>query len=141
LRPLVETIGRIAVEALAAEQPGAYDAVACMELLEHVPDPTSGAAACARLVRPGGHVFFATLNRTPAAYLLAIVAAEMILRIVPAGTHRYKRFIRPADLRNWARNAGLDEGALAGMLYLPFLRHACIVKSCAVNYLAHFQRR
>jgi 2-polyprenyl-6-hydroxyphenyl methylase/3-demethylubiquinone-9 3-methyltransferase len=131
---------RIAVETLAAEQPGAFDVVACMELLEHVPDPASVVAACARLVRPGGHVFFATLNRTACAYFLAIVMAEKVLRIVPPGTHQFARFIRTRDLRGWARNAGLDEGAFHGMFYLPFVRHARIVRSTAVNYLAHFQR-
>ncbi len=129
----------IAVETLATEQPGAYDAVVCMELLEHVPDPASVVAACARLVRPGGDIFFATLNRTPAAYLLAIVMAEMVLRIVPSGTHQFERFIRPGDLRNWARHAGLNEGQFHGMLYLPFIRRAFIIRSRAVNYLAHFQ--
>ncbi len=131
---------RIAVETLAAEKPGAFDAVVCMELLEHVPDPAAVVAACARLARPGGDVFFATLNRTPAAYLLAIVMAEMVLRIVPGGTHQYRRFIRPRDLRNWAQDAGLDDGAFDGMLYLPLVRRAFIIRSTAVNYLAHFKR-
>jgi 2-polyprenyl-6-hydroxyphenyl methylase/3-demethylubiquinone-9 3-methyltransferase len=130
---------RIAVETLAAEQPGAFDVVVCMELLEHVPDPASVVAACARLVRPGGHMFFATLNRTARAYLLAIVMAERVLRIVPPGTHQFQRFIRPRDLRDWCRNAGLDEGEFHGMLYLPFVRHARIIRSTAVNYLAHFR--
>ncbi len=132
---------RIAVETLAAEKPGAYETVVCMELLEHVPDPAAVVAACARLVRPGGNVFFATLNRTPAAYLLAIVMAEMVLRIVPGGTHQYRRFIRPRDLRSWARHAGLDAGAFHGMLYLPMVRKAFIVRNTAVNYLAHFKCR
>ncbi len=131
---------RIAVETLAAEKPGAFETVVCMELLEHVPDPAAVVAACARLVRAGGNVFFATLNRTPTAYLLAIVMAEMILRIVPGGTHQYRRFIRPRDLRTWARQAGLDDGAFHGMLYLPIVRRAFIIPSTAVNYLAHFQR-
>ncbi len=132
---------RIAVETLAAEQPGAYDTVVCMELLEHVPDPASVVAACARLVRPGGDVFFATLNRTPVAYLLAIVMAEVVLRIVPGGTHQYRRFIRPRDLGNWARHAGLDAGAFHGMLYLPLVRRAFVIRNTAVNYLAHFKCR
>jgi 2-polyprenyl-6-hydroxyphenyl methylase/3-demethylubiquinone-9 3-methyltransferase len=128
------------VEALAAEQPAAHDAVVCMELLEHVPDPAAVVAACARLTRPGGDLFFATLNRTPLAYLLAIIMAERVLRIVPVGTHQYARFIRPHDLRTWARQADLDNGEFAGMLYLPYLRHAKIITSLAVNYLAHFKR-
>ncbi len=131
---------RIAVETLAAEQPGAYDTVVCMELLEHVPDPAAVVMACGRLVRPGGDVFFATLNRTPTAYFLAIVMAEMVLRIVPEGTHQYRRFIRPRDLRNWARHAGLDDGVFHGMLYLPLVRRAHLIRSTAVNYLAHFRR-
>ena len=130
---------RIAVEALAAEASGVYDTVTCMELLEHVPDPASVVAACAQLVRPGGHLFFATLNRTLAAYLLAIVMAEKVLRIVPAGTHQYERFIRPHDLRRWARRAGLTAGTFHGMLYLPFMRRSFLIGSQAVNYLAHFQ--
>ncbi len=131
---------QIAVEALAAEQPAAHDAVVCMELLEHVPDPAAVVDACARLTRPGGDLFFATLNRTPVAYLLAIVMAERVLRIVPAGTHQYARFIRPQELRAWARHAGLDQGKFAGMLYLPYLRRAQIINPLAVNYLAHFKR-
>ena len=132
---------QIAVEALADEQPEAYDAVVCMELLEHVPDPAAVVTACARLTRPGGDLFFATLNRTPLAYLLAIIMAEKVLRIVPVGTHHYARFIRPRDLRTWANQAGLDHGEFAGMLYLPYLRHAQIITSLAVNYLARFKRR
>ena len=131
---------RIAVETLAAEQPRAYDTVVCMELLEHVPYPSAVVAACARLVQPGGNLFFATLNRTPAAYLLAIVMAEKVLRIVPSGTHQYKRFIRPQDLHRWARRAGLAAGAFHGMLYLPFIRRGFLIRSRAVNYLAHFKR-
>ncbi|MDJ0855886.1 MAG: bifunctional 2-polyprenyl-6-hydroxyphenol methylase/3-demethylubiquinol 3-O-methyltransferase UbiG [Desulfobacterales bacterium] len=131
---------RIAVETLAVEQPAAFDVVVCMELLEHVPDPAAVVAACARLARPGGDVFFATLNRTVGAYLLAIVMAETILRIVPAGTHQYRRFIRPRDLDDWAHNAGLGDGTFHGMLYLPFVRRAFVIRSTAVNYLAHFKR-
>jgi 2-polyprenyl-6-hydroxyphenyl methylase/3-demethylubiquinone-9 3-methyltransferase len=131
---------RMAVETLAAEKPGAFDVVVCMELLEHVPDPAAVVAACARLARPGGDVFFATLNRTVRAYLLAIVMAETVLRIVPAGTHQYGRFIRPRDLDAWARRAGLGDGVFHGMLYLPLVRRAFIIRSTAVNYLAHFMR-
>jgi 2-polyprenyl-6-hydroxyphenyl methylase/3-demethylubiquinone-9 3-methyltransferase len=129
----------IAVETLAAEQPGRYDVVVCMELLEHVPDPASVVNACARLVRPGGDVFFATLNRTVRAYLLAIFMAERVLRIVPCGTHQYERFIRPRDLHDWCRNAGLHGGEFHGLFYLPFVRRAFIFRSTAVNYLAHFK--
>ncbi len=131
---------RIAAESLAAEKPGAFDVVVCMELLEHVPDPAAVVDACARLARPGGDVFFATLNRTFRAYLLAIVMAERVLRIVPKGTHRHGRFIRPRDLDDWARRAGLSDGVFHGMLYLPVARRAFIIRSTAVNYLAHFKR-
>ncbi len=131
---------RIAVETLAAEQPGAFDVVVCMELLEHVPDPAAVVAACTRLARSGGDVFFATLNRTFRAYFLAIVMAEKVLHIVPSGTHQYGRFIRPRDLGNWARHAGLGEGVFHGMFYLPLVRRAFIIRSTAVNYLAHFKR-
>ena len=113
---------------------------ACLEVIEHVPDPAAVVDACTRLTRPGGDLFFATLNRTPVAYLLAIVMAERVLRIVPAGTHQYARFIRPQELRTWARHAGLDQGKFAGMLYLPYLRRAKIITNLAVNYLAHFKR-
>jgi 2-polyprenyl-6-hydroxyphenyl methylase/3-demethylubiquinone-9 3-methyltransferase len=111
-----------------------------MELLEHVPSPASLVAACARLTCPGGHVFFATLNRQPLAYLLAIVMAEALLRIVPRGTHQYRRFIQPRELRVWARAAGLNDGRFDGLLYLPFLRRARLVRATAVNYMAHFRR-
>ena len=131
---------RIAVETLAAEEPGAFDVVVCMELLEHVPDPAAVVAACTRLVRSGGDVFFATLNRTLHAYLLAIVMAERVLRIVPAGTHQYRRFIRPRELDDWARTAGLSDGDFHGMLYLPLVRRSFIIRSTGINYLAHFKR-
>jgi 2-polyprenyl-6-hydroxyphenyl methylase/3-demethylubiquinone-9 3-methyltransferase len=134
------TYRRMAVESLAAEQPGGYETVVCMELLEHVPDPAAVVAACAQLAQPGGNLFFATLNRTPVAHLLAIVMAEKVLRIVPMGTHQYDRFIRPRDLRHWARQAGLNAGEFHGMLYLPLIRRAFIIRNRAVNYLAHFKR-
>lgn len=126
-------------ESLAAESPAGFDVVVCMELLEHVPDPSSIVQACARLVRPAGHVFFATLNRTPLSYLLAIVMAERVLRIVPNGTHQYERFIMPRELAGWARHSGLADGAFSGMLYLPFLRRSTLIRNTAVNYLAHFR--
>jgi 2-polyprenyl-6-hydroxyphenyl methylase / 3-demethylubiquinone-9 3-methyltransferase len=135
------TYRQIDAESLAAEQPDGFDVVVCMELLEHVPEPSSIVAACARLVRPEGHVFFATLNRTPLSYLLAIVMAERILRIVPNGTHQYERFITPQELEGWARHSDLVKRGFSGMLYLPFLRRASLIGNTAVNYLAHFQRR
>lgn len=133
------TYRRIDAESLSGQCPAEFDVVVCMELLEHVPDPSSIVQACARLVRPGGHVFFATLNRTPLAYLLAIVMAERVLRIVPNGTHQYERFITPQELEGWARHSGLANSAFSGMLYLPFLRRSTLIENTAVNYLAHFR--
>jgi 2-polyprenyl-6-hydroxyphenyl methylase/3-demethylubiquinone-9 3-methyltransferase len=140
LSGLTITYQRTDAETLAARHPEAFDAVVCMELLEHVPDPFSIVQACARLAKPGGHLFFATLNRTPLAFLLAIVMAERILRIVPNGTHHYARFIMPRELADWARRSGLRRSEFKGMLYLPFLRRARLIKGTTVNYLAHFRR-
>lgn len=135
------TYRQIDAETMADQHPAGFDIVVCMELLEHVPDPSSIVQACARLARPGGHLFFATLNRTPLAYFLAILMAERILRIVPAGTHQYGRFITPRELSDWARRSSLREGDFNGMLYLPFWRRATLIRNTAVNYLAHFRRR
>ena len=110
---------RIPVEELAAEMPAQFDVVTCMEMLEHVPDPASVIAACATLVKPGGQVFFSTINRNPKSYLLAIVGAEYILRMLPKGTHDFAKFIRPSELNRWARAAGLDTADLTGMTYNP----------------------
>jgi len=130
----------IDAETMAEQHPEAFEIVVCMELLEHVPDPSSVLNACARLAKPGGHLFFATLNRTPLAFLLAILMAERILRIVPNGTHHYARFIRPRELADWARRSGLQCPEFRGMLYLPYVRRAALIKGTAVNYLAHFRR-
>jgi 2-polyprenyl-6-hydroxyphenyl methylase/3-demethylubiquinone-9 3-methyltransferase len=110
---------RIPVEELAAEIPAKFDVVTCMEMLEHVPDPASVIAACATLVKPGGQVFFSTINRNPKSYLFAIVGAEYILRMLPKGTHDFAKFIRPSELNRWARKAGLDTADLTGMTYNP----------------------
>jgi 2-polyprenyl-6-hydroxyphenyl methylase/3-demethylubiquinone-9 3-methyltransferase len=110
---------RIPVEELAAEIPAQFDVVTCMEMLEHVPDPASVIAACATLVKPGGQVFFSTINRNPKSYLFAIVGAEYILRMLPKGTHDFAKFIRPSELNRWARKAGLDTADLTGMTYNP----------------------
>lgn len=126
-------------ERLAGERAGQYDLVTCLELLEHVPDPGSVVAACARLVRPGGAVCFSTLNRTPQAWLLAVVGAEYLLRLLPRGTHDYSRFIRPSELARWARAAGLELTATAGISYDPFGRTARITGDVSVNYLAWFE--
>lgn len=126
----------VTAEALAAETPGAYDVITCMELLEHVPDPASTVRACAALVRPGGHVFFATLNRTPKAYVLAVLGAEYVLGLLPRGTHDYARFVRPSELAAWARAAGLRLRDLSGVAYDPFARRCRPTRSVAVNYMA-----
>lgn len=131
---------RAASAELAASAPGGFDVVTCMELLEHVPDPAALVADCARLVRPGGDVFFATVNRTLLAELLVIVMAERLLGIVRRGTHRFDRFVRPAELCAWAAAAGLSRQGLSGFAYLPWLRRSWLTAGTAVNYLAHFRR-
>lgn len=131
---------KISAEALADEQPESFDHVTCMEMLEHVPDPVSIVAACAQLVKPGGMVFFSTLNRKPKAYLLAIVAAEHLLKMVPKGTHDFKTFIKPSELSQWARYAGLDLVSLCGIEYNPFNKRFSLGKDIDVNYLAAFRR-
>lgn len=131
---------KISAEALAAEQPASFDHVTCMEMLEHVPDPASIIQACATLVKPGGMVFFSTLNRVPKAYLLAIVAAEHVLKMVPKGTHEYKTFIQPAELSQMARNAGLELQGIIGIEYSPFTKAFRLGKDIDVNYIAAFQR-
>ncbi len=128
------------VEELAAEHPGEFDAVTCMEMLEHVPDPASVVRACVTLVRPGGDVCLSTLNRTPAAYLLGICAAEYVLRLLPRGTHRHDRFIRPSELAAWGREAGAEVERLTGMGYNPFLRKTWFTGDVSVNYLAHLHK-
>jgi len=110
---------RISVEELAAEIPGHFDVVTCMEMLEHVPDPASVVMACATLVKPGGQVFFSTINRNPKSYLFAIVGAEYVLRLLPRGTHDFAKFIRPSELTRWMRAAGLDSRDITGMTYNP----------------------
>ncbi|ATB56652.1 3-demethylubiquinone-9 3-methyltransferase [Xanthomonas citri pv. fuscans] len=125
------------VEDLAAEQPGSFDAVTCMEMLEHVPDPTAIIRACASLLKPGGQLFLSTLNRTPAAFALAVVGAEYIARLLPKGTHHYKDFIKPAELAAWLRNAGLQLEDVSGMLYEPWRNRARLSSRTEVNYLAH----
>jgi 2-polyprenyl-6-hydroxyphenyl methylase/3-demethylubiquinone-9 3-methyltransferase len=128
---------QISAEDLAAEQGGSFDVVTCMEMLEHVPDPASTVAACAALVKPGGHVFFSTINRNPKAYLLAVVGAEYVLRMLPKGTHDYARFIKPSELSRWLRNVGIDPDELRGMTYNPFTKHYALGRDTDVNYLLH----
>jgi 2-polyprenyl-6-hydroxyphenyl methylase / 3-demethylubiquinone-9 3-methyltransferase len=125
----------IATEALAAEQPGAFDVVTCMEMLEHVPDPSAVVAACATLVRPGGWVFFSTINRNAKAFAFAIIGAEYVLQLLPKGTHEYAKFIRPSELALWAREAGLSLNATRGMTYNPLTRRYSLNTDTDVNYL------
>lgn len=124
-------------EQLAAEQPESFEIVTCMEMLEHVPDPASVVRACARLVKPGGHVYFSTLNRTPKSYLFAVLGAEYVMQMLPKGTHDYRKFIRPAELEAWARHAGLTFENLSGMSYNPLTRHYSLGTDIDVNYLVH----
>jgi 2-polyprenyl-6-hydroxyphenyl methylase/3-demethylubiquinone-9 3-methyltransferase len=130
----------IAVEALAESAPAGFDLVTCLEMLEHVPDPAAIVAALARLVRPGGNVIVSTINRNAKAFALAIVGAEYVMRLLPMGTHRYARLIRPSELSQWARDSGLELADLAGLEYDPFSRSARVTGDVSVNYLAHFRR-
>lgn len=132
---------QLTVEQLVAEQAGQFDVITCLEMLEHVPDPASVVAACAQLVKPGGHVFFSTLNRTPKAYALAVVGAEYVLGWLPKGTHDYRKFIRPAELAQWARASGLIMGDLTGIIYHPIAREFRLsAGDVDVNYLMYWQR-
>ena len=127
-------------EAHAAERAQGYDVLTCMEMLEHVPDPSSTVAACARLVKPGGQVFFSTINRNPKSYLFAVIGAEYLLKLLPRGTHDYARFIKPSELAAWCRAGGLRVAELIGMSYHPLTRTYSLGKDCDVNYLARFER-
>jgi 2-polyprenyl-6-hydroxyphenyl methylase/3-demethylubiquinone-9 3-methyltransferase len=131
---------QIPVETLADERPASFDVVTCMEMLEHVPDPGSVIDACARLVKPGGHVFFSTLNRNPKSYLFAILGAEYVLGLLPRGTHDYARFIRPSELAGWVRATPLRITDLTGLTYNPLTRHYRLSSDIDVNYLATCQR-
>lgn len=126
---------QVTVEALAEEQPGSFDVVTCMEMLEHVPDPAAVVAACQRLVKPGGTVFFSTLNRNPKSWLFAIVGAEYVLRMLPRGTHDYQKFIRPAELGRWIRDAGLDLGDMTGLHFNPLTGRYWLAANVDVNYM------
>jgi 2-polyprenyl-6-hydroxyphenyl methylase / 3-demethylubiquinone-9 3-methyltransferase len=130
----------IAAEALADEQAGAFDVVTCMEMLEHVPVPASVVRACARLVRPGGHVFFSTINRNAKAFLFAIVGAEHVLKLLPKGTHEYAKFIRPSELSQACRDAGLAVMQTRGMEYNPLTERYWLSDNTSVNYLFACQR-
>lgn len=125
----------ISAEALAAEQPGRFDVVTCMEMLEHVPDPSSVVKACATLVKPGGHVFFSTINRNPKAFLFAIVGAEYVLNLLPRGTHEYTKLIKPSELAMHCRSAGLNLTSTKGLQYNPFTKHYWLDADTSVNYM------
>ena len=132
---------RIPVERLAAEQPESFDVVTCMEMLEHVPDPASVIAACARLVRPGGHLFFSTLNRNPKSYLFAIIGAEYLLRLLPKGTHDFAKFIKPSELDRWIRQAGLQSRDMTGLVYNPLTQQYRLDRGDVdVNYMVACRR-
>ncbi len=125
----------ISVEQLAEEQAASFDVVTCMEMLEHVPDPAAIVAACARLVKPGGSVFFSTINRNPKSYLFAVIGAEYILNMLPKGTHDYAKFIKPSELSSWARQADLNVASMCGMSYNPITQHYSVGDDVSVNYI------
>lgn len=126
---------KVAAETIASERIGRYDVVTCMEMLEHVPDPASTVRACAQLAKPGGSVFFSTINRNLKAYLMAIIGAEYVLNMLPRGTHEYARFIKPAELTRFAREASLDSVELIGMHYNPLDKRYSLARGTDVNYL------
>lgn len=126
---------KVTVEEIAIEQAGTYDVVTCMEMLEHVPDPSSIIKACCELVKPGGKVFFSTINRNPKSFLFAIVGAEYVLNMLPKGTHEYAKFIRPSELETWAREVGLNLENIIGMTYNPILQSYKLGEDVSVNYM------
>jgi 2-polyprenyl-6-hydroxyphenyl methylase/3-demethylubiquinone-9 3-methyltransferase len=127
-------------EELAEQRPGAFDVVTCLEMLEHVPEPFDVIRSCRTLVKPGGDVFFSTINRNPKSFVFAIVGAEYVLKLLPAGTHEYRKFIRPSELDAWAREAGLQLVSSIGLQYNPFTREFSLGRNLDVNYLMHFRR-
>ncbi len=131
---------QVLAEDIAEQRAGEYDAVTCLEMLEHVPDPSSVIRACAKLVKPGGQVFFSTINRNPKAFLFAIVGAEYVLRLLPRGTHEYAKLIRPSELAGWSRDAGLDVRDTTGMTYNPVTQVYKLNRDVSVNYLMHAVR-
>ena len=129
---------QITAEQLAEQTPESYDVVTCMEMLEHVPDPSSIIEACMRLVKPGGDVYFSTINRNPKSFLFAIVGAEYVLNMLPRGTHTYSSFIRPSELTRWAREAGLEVTEMTGMVYNPLSKkYSLNERDVSINYLLH----
>jgi len=130
----------ISVETLAGERPQSFDVVTCMEMLEHVPDPAAVVAACARLTRPGGHVFFSTLNRNPKSYLFAVIGAEYVLNLLPRGTHDYEKFIKPSELAFWCRQSGLEVSGITGMSYNLVTKRYRLGDEVSVNYIVHARK-
>ena len=128
------------METLAAEMPDTFDAVTCLEMLEHVPNPSSVIASCARLVKPGGQIFFSTLNRNPKSYLFAVIGAEYVLKMLPKGTHDYAKFIKPSELARWSKMAQLEPAELIGMSYNPITKQYSLGKDTSVNYLMRVTR-
>jgi 2-polyprenyl-6-hydroxyphenyl methylase/3-demethylubiquinone-9 3-methyltransferase len=131
---------KITAEEIADQQEGQYDIVTCMEMLEHVPAPSLVIAACSKLVKPGGHVFFSTINRNPKAFVLAIIGAEYVLNMLPKGTHEYGKFIRPSELETWARHQDLELNDISGMTYNPLFKTYKLSDDVDVNYLMHFTK-
>ena len=131
---------QMTAEQVASEQPGSFDIVTCLEMLEHVPNPAATIAACATLLKDDGRVFFSTINRNPKAYLFAVIGAEYLLHMLPRGTHDYTKFIRPSEMEDWSREAGLQLIDLSGMSYNPLTREYSLGKDVSVNYLACFQK-
>ena len=130
----------IGAETLAEKQARYYDVVTCLEMLEHVPNPANTVKACAQLVKPGGQVFFSTINRNPKSYLFAIIGAEYVLKLLPRGTHQYQKFIRPSELDGWMRNSQLGSQEITGMSYNPFTRHYRLSNDVSVNYLVYSKK-
>jgi 2-polyprenyl-6-hydroxyphenyl methylase/3-demethylubiquinone-9 3-methyltransferase len=134
------TYAAASAEQFVVEHKAEFDALTCLEMLEHVPDPASTVDACARLVKPGGHVFFSTINRNPKAYLFAVIGAEYVLKLLPRGTHDYSRLIKPSELAAWCRAAGLRPIEMIGMTYNPFSKRYRLGPDCDVNYLLRCAR-
>lgn len=131
---------QVTAEALAEEMPGQFDVVTCLEMLEHVPDPGQVVQACAQMLKPGGHLFLSTINRNPKSWLFAIVGAEYVLQILPKGTHQWRKFIRPSELSDWVREAGLDIREITGMSFNPLTRSYRLGRDVDVNYLMHVSK-
>ena len=128
---------QITAEEIAEQEAGSYDVVTCLEMLEHIPSPASVIEACTKLLKPGGHLFLSTINRNPKSYLFAIIGAEHILKMLPKGTHEYKKFIKPSELGNYVRQAGLEMKELTGMTYNPLIKEYKLGRNVDVNYLMH----